>query len=391
MHRFSYLREFLENDSQKQLLDALDATDGNVMQAAELLGKHYRNVQRHLQHMKMKVALKGVSPDNDMVHSVPQGYNVEGVSTLYDSEGKPSAQWVKSKLDKNRQAELVIEAIENATELLKPFKPTKAPATHDDDLLTLLVLTDFHLGMYAWEPETGEAWDIKIAERVLLNAINDMINGSPKSKIGMLCNLGDFLHWDGVLAAVTPISSNFLDADTRYSKLVDLTMTVVTNIIRMMLKRYEKVVVINAEGNHDVSGSVWLRKFVKHLFSDEPRVEVIDNEFPYYAYLHGDVMLGFHHGHKMRLQNLHKLFASEPRFRSMWGEAKYTWIHTGHYHHEKVIEDGGAIAEQHPTLASKDAYSARGGWMSQRGAKAITYHKTDGEISRITVRPRDDI
>jgi hypothetical protein len=99
-------------------------------------------------------------------------------------------------------------------------------------------------------------------------------------------------------------------------------------------------------------------------------------------------MLGFHHGHKMKLAQLHKLFASEPRYRRMWGEAKQTYIHAGHLHHEKVIEDGGAIAEQHPTLATRDAYAARGGWVNQRGAKAITYHKTEGEIHRVTVRPR---
>jgi len=88
------------------------------------------------------------------------------------------------------------------------------------------------------------------------------------------------------------------------------------------------------------------------------------------------------------LANLPKLFASEPRTREMWGRASYTYIHSGHYHHERLIEDGGAISEQHPTLAGRDAYAARGGWVSRRGAKLITYDKIDGEVSRHTVRPR---
>ena len=137
-----------------------------------------------------------------------------------------------------------------------------------------------------------------------------------------------------------------------------------------------------------MAGSVWLRKAIKREYANEKRLEVIDNEFPYYAYLHGEIMLGFHHGHKVKLQQLHKLFASEPRFRSMWGRASQTYIHTGHYHHERVVEDAGAIAEQHPTLSARDSYTARGGWVSMRGAKIITYHKTDGEIHRTTVRPR---
>ena len=40
-----------------------------------------------------------------------------------------------------------------------------------------------------------------------------MIQGSPKSEVGVLCQLDDFLHWDGMLA-ITPTSSHILDADT---------------------------------------------------------------------------------------------------------------------------------------------------------------------------------
>ena len=334
-----------------------------------------------------KASNQGYSPDHDWNHPVPDGHKIKGVSTFYDEDGRPVRQWVKSQTDEQRQFEILVERLEESINGLKKFKPTKPPVKVDDDLASLLTITDFHLGMYAWEAETGDDWDMQIARDVFLNSIHDMIQASPKSGTGILCQLGDFLHWDGMLA-VTPQSGHILDADTRYGKLVEMAMSVMTEAIKMMLKRYGKVVVVSAEGNHDISGSIWLRKHIKHVFFDDPRVEVIDNEFPYYAYLHGQTMLGFHHGHKMKLANLHKLFASEPRFREMWGQANATYIHTGHYHHEKIIEDGGAIAEQHPTLAARDAYAARGGWVSQRGAKVITYHKTDGEIARVTVRPR---
>jgi hypothetical protein len=53
-----------------------------------------------------------------------------------------------------------------------------------------------------------------------------------------------------------------------------------------------------------------------------------------------------------------------------------------------MSEDGGAIVERHPTLAARDAYAARGGYVSFRGARAITYDKQLGEVERITVLPR---
>ena len=56
----------------------------------------------------------------------------------------------------------------------------------------------------------------------------------------------------------------------------------------------------------------------------------------------------------MKLANLHKLSASEPRFREMWGQASAgAYFHMGHYHHDRVIEDGGAIAEMHPSLTGR--------------------------------------
>ena len=356
-------------------------------QIADRLNVDSRSVYRVMRRVKERAAKSGYSPEHDWNHPVPEGHKIKGVSTFYDDDGRPVRQWVKSQTDEKRQFEILLERLEEAHSGIPPFKPSKKPGKVEGSLLSLLTITDFHLGMYAYEAETGEDWDIKIARDVFLNSIHDMVSASPKAGTGMLCQLGDFLHWDGILN-VTPQSGHILDADTRYAKLVDLTMSVMVEAVNIMLAHFGRVVIVNAEGNHDISGSIWLRKHLAHLFSKDRRVEVIDNDYPYYAYLHGQTMLGFHHGHKMKLPQLHKLFASEPRFREMWGKSNYTYIHTGHYHHERVVEDGGAIAEQHPTLAARDAYAARGGWVSRRGAKMITYHDVDGEVSRITVRPR---
>lgn len=348
------------------------------------------NAMSSLRRLKLRAIERGFNPNAEHQTPIEEGYRIKGKSRLvaHTRTGTETRlEWVKTETDKERQARILIEALESASKNNRPFKPTKGPQRANEELATLLTITDFHLGMLAWEDETGEAWDTQIARDVLLNAVHDLIQGSPKSGLGILNQLGDFMHFDSLLS-VTPSSGHILDADTRYGRLVELTITLMQEVVRMMLKAYPKVLVIQAEGNHDIAGSVWIRKHLKHMFADEPRVTVDDTEFPYYAHLHGKTMLAFHHGHKMKLSAVHKLFASEPRYRPMWGEATRCYIHTGHLHHERVIEDGGAIAEQHPTLASRDAYAVRGGWVSQSGAKAITYDKTDGEVHRITVRPR---
>ncbi len=42
---------------------------------------------------------------------------------------------------------------------------------------------------------------------------------------------------------------------------------------------------------------------------------------------------------------------------------------------------------QHPTLAARDAYAARGGWIAERAITAITYHRDFGQVARNTVTP----
>jgi hypothetical protein len=227
-----------------------------------------------------------------------------------------------------------------------------------------------------------------IAEHEALSAITRMADGSPNSELAILNLQGDFLHWDGLLA-VTPASKHVLDADTRYGKLIEMALSITMQCIEILLIKHKKVKLLVCEGNHDESGSAWLRKAAKVIYKSNPRLEVDDTEFPYYAHLHGEIMLGFHHGHKKKNTALPTLFSAEPRYRAMWGQAKYCYIHTGHYHHKEqdASEGGGAIVERHPTLAGADAYAARGGYVSWRAAHAITYHYKSGEHSRKTVVP----
>ena len=121
------------------------------------------------------------------------------------------------------------------------------------------------------------------------------------------------------------------------------------------------------------------------LYENDPRVQVIDSELPYYVYQHGKTMLAFHHGHLKKNDQLPILFAAQ--FAQMWGSTTKRYCHTGHRHHVEEKEHSGMTVTQHPTLAARDAYAARGGWIAERHVTSITYHSEFGLVARSIVTP----
>lgn len=379
------LREFA-TPAQARYLEAVE-THGSKRAAARALGVAKSTIDGSLERLEKAAARLGYSPSHDMTRAVPDGYMVKGVSTYYNKDGKPAGQWVKSTIDQQRQAELMRAGFEAMAEDLPRQKPLKAPPHTLEQLLNLYTLTDSHVGMLAWDKENLDEngnWDLEIAERTLIGCFEYMVRSSPAARVGVVAQLGDFLHSDG-LAAVTPTSGHLLDQDGRFPKVVKAAIRILRHIVNFALERHEKVIVLMAEGNHDLASSVWLRAMFQALYEDEPRVEVIDSELPYYVYQHGETMLAWHHGHLKKNDQLPLLFASQ--FPRVWGETKYRYAHSGHRHHEEIKEHSGMKVHQHSTLASRDAYAARGGWHNMRQCTAITYHCSRGQVACNIVTP----
>jgi hypothetical protein len=371
---------------QSEYIDAVNSL-GSARKAARKLGVSHTTVDSALSRVRRKAAVAGYAPEFSMVHPVPEPFVVRGVSTYYNKEGKPSGQWVKSRLDDDRYQQMILSAIEG----LKDEIPRETanilinPALTDVNLCNCYVITDYHLGMLSWGEETGNDWDIKIAEEMLVRWFQQAIAQSPNSKYAVFAQLSDFLHFDGI-DAVTPASKHLLDVDTRFSKLVRVAIRVLRRIVGMLLHKHEFLHIKMCDANHDPVSQIWLRELFCVLYEDEPRVTVDNSPNPYNAYEFGDVSLFFHHGHKRTVSNVADVFVS--MFREMYGRTKYAYAHMGHLHHLDIKENNLMIVEQHRTISPNDAFGARGGYLSGRDAKVITYHKGYGEVSRLTINSR---
>ncbi|MBV1929015.1 MAG: winged helix-turn-helix domain-containing protein [Gammaproteobacteria bacterium] len=369
---------------QQEIWDAYEENDKNSSKTAEKLGCARQTVDASIKTSTLKRAKMGLTDDMDVAPHVGPGYAIKGVSTLVGEDGKAKLRWVKTDLDKLAQEEAMAAVIAGMNEEIEPAKPVEREGidVKPAELINLYTITDYHLGMLSWEEETGDNWNTSLAEDALVEWFNQAIQQSPESQKAVFAQLGDFMHWDG-FDAVTPSSGHLLDADTRFQRLVRVSIRVIRRVIEMLLKKHDEVIVIMAEGNHDMSSSIWLRELFSTLYDNEPRVRIDINPDPYYCVEHGDCSLFFHHGHLKNFKAISEVFAS--KYREIFGRTKHSFAHMGHFHHGKMEENNLMVVEQHRTLSGKDAYATRGGYMAGRDAKVITYHEKYGEVSRVTI------
>jgi hypothetical protein len=375
------LLQFCETERQAEILKAV-IEYGSNNQASFKLGIARQTVDGAVNRVKRLAEIKGWSPKHNMTRPVPDAFVVRGVSTYYDKDGKASGQWVKSRLDDNKFQELLKSAVEGFKDDLPRVSLINPPPLGNDNLLNCYVITDYHLGMLSWSEETGEDWDIQIAEDLIYKWFAQAIHQSPDANTAIFAQLSDFLHFDG-MDAVTPASKHLLDVDTRFAKLVRVAIRIIRQIINMLLQKHQHVHILMLDANHDPVSQIWLREWLAVTYENEPRITIDTSPNPYNAYEFGNTALFFHHGHKKKITDVSSVFAAQ--FREMYGRTKYAYAHTGHLHHLDIKENNLMIVEQHRTLAAPDAYSARGGYLAGRDAKVITYHRNYGEVSRLTI------
>lgn len=364
---------------QLEYLEAVEA-HGSNNKAAQALGVTRRSLDKSLVALRAKAAKMGHSPAHGMTRTVPDGYTVKGVSTLYNGKGELSAQWIKSSADDERRAELFKAFIAELCEDVKGKAPTIAPPVSTDaELLAVYPIGDHHHGMYADGAETGSNYDCKIASHSLETAVDYLATLAPPAETALLINLGDYFHANDSTNE-TPGHGNRLDVDTRYGQVMYSGAMALVRCVLRLLEKHQRVVVWNMRGNHDPDAAMSLAMAMCFYFHNEPRVEV-DMGSSLYKYLRfGNNLIGSHHGHGAKGGDLPLLMAADRR--EDWGHTEHRVWHCGHIHHKTAKEYPGVVVETHRTLAGSDAWHAGKGYRSKKDMNAIVYHSDFGEIQR---------
>lgn len=291
----------------------------------------------------------------------------------------------KRDAEKWRELEVNVQAIVAS---IKPL-PLVVHTSHQPtkNLYALMVaLSDLHLGKLAYDAHGNVTWNRKIAKRVALEAVDDLVSqakqsfGHPEEIQLMICS--DGTHVDSSSMTTTSGTSLGESSDGSYREIVEDYLDMVRHATERCYS-VAPVKLIVVEGNHDRVTSMMIGLMLEQLYRDNDRVTVerqLGNGMVLLNY--GDSTLSWMHGEYLRGNKGAQLWpaiVATAREKGMVLQPNaLSW--SGHLHHENVTDLGGIVHHTLPALCASDEFHRRGLWQGSREcAQAFVIERSGGK------------
>jgi len=275
----------------------------------------------------------------------------------------------------------LLEAFEAASANAKPITPYKH---NGSGILYVPSLPDSHLGKYCWAPQSGAAYDIDIARRLLMEAVDDLLQKAAMFKPEkILFAVGnDFYNVDS-LEKCTTAGTPQDEVGTWQETFIAGKSTIVEAIARCRTLAPVHVVIVS--GNHDTQRAWYLGDTLQSYYRNTDGVTVDNEPRPRKYFEWGTVLLGLTHGNENRHERLPVIMAQERA--SAWAKSSYREWLLGHYHSRKqkwVAADddqSGVSVRLMPSLCPSDYWHTKKGFWSRRSAEGYVYDRAKGLIA----------
>lgn len=289
----------------------------------------------------------GFNPDDWDIVSARNNFwqqnSVEnGLIDLYQSKIT-----VKPKVDD----ELTPQDIANLFKAdIKPYTVKQvARDTHN----LVVPLPDLHFGITTMPDVKGH-----------LDRLLELINKGYKTIV--IEQLGDLFHSSQMWSSQT-LKGTLLD-EVNMVQAVEDAKQFFDVLVTAALKNSTTLHIKQMAGNH--SGNMEYM-FMEYLKAKYPQVVIKNNIQFRDAYLLDNVGIMLAHG-DLAPKNLPMLFANE--FGGVWSLSHSREIHKGHFHKEKIVDEGGVISRQLGTVKPNDNYEIMNGWtLSKKELYALEY------------------
>lgn len=319
----------------------------------------------------------------------------EGMDAIR-TEMEPTLMWVKTKNEDGTSHSVLLKPAKDtpsdlATRVmsildsLTPAPPVVLPLYANNDLLTIIPLSDVHIGQLSWGRETGTPYDTKIACERVRDWVGRVVDSAPACGQAIILSNGDLFHTDDQTNQ-TPAHKHQLDTDSRFFRTLEMGIEALAYAVDYALRKNDHVTVAIIPGNHDPHSYLVVLMALAQRYRNEPRVTVVREPGEFFIYKFGKCMFAAHHGHRGKPADIVGMMANDHAV--MWGETAHRFLFTGHRHNLQAADIYGVQWLQLRPQTERDAYAKGGAYISRAQLLGITYHREWGEVQRVSVGAR---
>lgn len=289
---------------------------------------------------------------------------------------------VFSKLNSKTYFELRDEIVESMKSHAPDYNTVFNYQVVKEPHLLVVDPADIHIGKLAMAIETGDDYNIEIAEQRVIEGVDGLLNKvSPFGIDRILLIIGnDILHTDNPKRTTT--SGTPQDTDGMWYSTFMIAKSIYVRVIDKLLPIAPIEIQYNPS-NHDYTHGFFLADTLSSWYSNCKDISwnITPSHRKYFAY--GKNLIGSTHGDGAKETDLPLLMANEAS--EHWHECKYKYFYTHHMHHKRSKEYQGITVETVRSLSGTDSWHHRNGYQHNvKAIEAFLHHREHGQIARFT-------
>ena len=252
----------------------------------------------------------------------------------------------------------------------------------NDGHLLVIDPADIHFGKLASAYESGDEYNIDIAQQRVYEGVNGLLSKASGFEIDQILFIigNDVLHIDSPQRKTT--SGTPQDTDGTWFDAFLKAKETIVDIIELLIP-IAPVHVQYDPSNHDYMSGFYFADTVASWFNKSKNVtfNVSIAHRKYFRY--GNSLIGTTHGDGAKISDLPLLMATEAK--EHWAESSHRYVYIHHLHHKIKNDHIGVTVESLRSPSGTDSWHHRNGYQhAPKAIEAFIHSKQHGQIARLT-------
>ena len=282
---------------------------------------------------------------------------------------------------------LFLDQIEQTIKAHAPEQIKTKYTRKKDKHLLVINPADIHIGKYSAEIETGEAYDLDIAKKRVMEGIQGIVGLAAGFEIDriMLAIGNDVLHVDNVYNTTTKGTQQDVIGKWHEHFVIALELYIWAC---EYLRQIAPVDAIHSMSNHDYQSGFHLAHSLKAYFHKDKNIHVDAEPKHRKYYRYGQSLIGLAHGDGAKTADMPLLMANEAS--KEWSETKHRYWYLHHVHHRVKYKwlDGkdyhGCTVEFMRSPSADDSWHSRKGYTATpKGVQGHVHNFDNGQVARL--------